>query len=1132
MFPFHQKDDELYRDRHRRDEEGELPRRYVDFDETIGDDVMEEDEEFREITQDVESPREPQRRILDESNPADEADKFYFQLNQNPLPIGQPYFVYFDAIIRLCVELPRTHLYERGNVLYIDVDVPQNNDQDVGDFKQTLARLLSFCYPYNHLTINVQFTLAETTGERRLSAQISNFIGQDEHGPFMRFVYDEQVFWALYDDEVWSLVTALNLASFRLMIVSRGATNQQVNYRNQQLDVHGRRFPYQLKEEWMPWSGLLKLAQIHPAVSIGFPQEHCLIHSLREATKDGSDEPFFTQSQLTLMKYKINTSNVSMKTLEEIASVSGCTIVVNFDAEGGDSRKCVKTKEHGPVVKIDLWRHEMAKHYMPHKLIPAREWRDLADQFGLHINPSTPHITLIHLVNILKQAGAFSFPTVYFPYHDYTFTSHKLREFSPLDRELVKNEAQYKLIEPGKKKKETKYDLYFADFECFVTGSRHVPFCICYENVRDEGQSYFYGVDCRDRFIEMLDSRGRDCIVYFHNLGYDGRFLITGKVDDLIMKGNAIYQMVLIREGSGGKDRRIIFRDSLALIPSRLAAFPSMFHLQATGPKEIFPYHYYNEETMYVGKLSQCGIDEKPQWSLTEHNHFKENLETLGLVGRDNETFDSKEYCLFYCKRDVAILKQGFLKFQRDCKDDFNLDCTQFLTISSLAYHYVKTTSFEKQNIFAYNGFIREWIRRAILGGRCMTRQNKKWKVDINSHDQRVFKKELVDFDACSLYPSAMKRLFIPKGKPEILRPEQLNYEYLSAHTLREQECDPTNERFISCYVVLIHVTKNNCKRDFPLIYKRGNGTLSYVNDDDAEMVVSNIYLEDLVRYHGIEFTIKEGIMWRGKKSRALSNRIQFIYNKRNELKAEGNPKETIYKLMMNSSYGKTIQKMINDDIHVMSLEEKEECQSQNAERIRMIEMIDDDHYFVNMYPSTDDLFIPIIVGCLILDMSKRIMNEVFDCCHQLNIPVFYQDTDSIHIPKDSVQALSDRFREVHGRELIGKQMGQFHSDFPPINRKDSWAIKSIFCGKKCYYDKLTNEDGDVVEHFRLKGVPQDVIVDEAQQRYGGHIDALYEYLYQGGEIKFNLLSTRDRFQYTKTFMIVNKAQFVRNIKF
>ena len=1105
MLPLYTRRDESYANRHRRDEERAFPRRYADT---------------------------PRRQIINSPTPADESDKFYFQINPNPPPIGQPYYFYFDQIIELCQHLPRTQVTEQRSVLYVDVDVPQGNDQDVLDFKATLGQLLSLCYPFNNFTVNLDFTLIETTGERKLSAHVSNFIGEDENGPFLRFVYDETVFWALYDGDVWSLVTALSLASFGLVIVAQYVNGQDIAVRRQQLDVHGRRFPFQLKEEWMPWSGLLKLAQIHPAVSIGYPQEHCLIHSLREATKDGTNEPFFTQDQLTLMKYKINTSNVSTKTLDQIARISGCTIVVNFDAEGGSDRKTYKTKEYGPIVKIDLWRHEMAKHYMPHKLIPAREWRALADQFNLHINPSTPHITLIHLVNILKQAGAFSFPTVYFPYHDYTFVSHKTRVFSRLDRDLVKNESQYGLIEPGKKKKETKYDLYFADFECFVTGSRHVPFCICYENVRDDRQSHFYGVDCRDGFIEMLESRGRDCIVYFHNLGYDGRFLISGRVEDLIMKGNAIYQMVLIREGSGGKDRRIIFRDSLALIPSRLAAFPTMFHLETTGPKEIFPYHYYNEETMYVGRVSDCGIDEKPQWTLTEHNHFRRNLTELGLLRADNETFDSKGYCLFYCQRDVAILKQGFLKFQKDCKDDFNLDCTQFLTISSLAYHYVKTTSFEKEKIFSYNGFIREWIRRAILGGRCMTRQNKKWKVDVQSLDPDVFKKELVDFDACSLYPSAMKRLFIPKGKPEFIKPDQLNYEYLSSHTMLEQQWEPTNERFISCYVVLIHVTKNNCKRDFPLIYKRGNGTLSYVNDDDAEMVVSNIYLEDLVRYHGIEFTIKEGIMWRGKKSRALSNRIQFIYNKRNELKAEGNPKETIYKLMMNSSYGKTIQKMINDDIHVMSLEEKEECQSQNAERIRMIEMIDDDHYFVNMYPSTDDLFIPIIVGCLILDMSKRIMNEVFDCCHQLNIPVFYQDTDSIHIPKDSVQALSDRFREVHGRELIGKQMGQFHSDFPPINRKDSWAIKSIFCGKKCYYDKLTNEDGDVVEHFRLKGVPQDVIVDEAQQRYGGHIDALYEYLYQGGEIKFNLLSTRDRFQYTKTFMIVNKAQFVRNIRF
>ena len=1075
----------------------------------------------------VDEVDEPERRVLDEDDPENDGDVVYIHNVAHPEGVGMPHTFYFARIRDLCRRLPRTTVTDDGFLLVVSVDTPDDNDRDVDDFKQTVSRLISFCRAYTHLCVHIRFTLVGGNGEKRVQFPIDKFIRKNARGEmFFRFVNDEAAFWALYNDEVYSIIGALCLQSFDVLVVANDSSQSTGA-------VDGRRFPFQLKDEWAPWSQLMKLAQIHPAASIEFPQVHCLIHALREATRDGTDEPFFTLTQLLLMEQKIKGCYVAASTLDKIAKIGNCTICVNFDPESEAKRRHFKTKVYGPVVHVDLWRNGMARHYIPHKLIPASEWRHLVDFFGIHVKPAAKHLTLLHIVNLLMMHGAFSFPTVYFPYHEYCSVSQGTKHFVPLTQDLVDAPTQYERIEPMKRKKQPKHDLYFADFECLVTGPQHQPFCICYEGVRDTKTRYFYGLSCRDEFLGMLDAKGRDCIVYFHNLGYDGRFLIAGRVEDLIIKGNAIYQMVLVRPVPGtGRDYRVVFRDSLALIPSRLAAFPSMFRLEMVGPKEIFPYHYYTEETMYVGKVSRCGFDEKPQWSLDEHFHFKENLEKLGLLESDNETFNAMEYCLFYCKRDVSILKQGFLKFQRDCKDDFNLDCTDFLTISSLAYRYVRATSFEKQAIFSYNGYIREWIRRAILGGRCMTRQNKKWVCDTRSLQPHVFKKPLVDFDACSLYPSAMNRLLIPKGKPQLIPKEYLTYDWLSAHTMLEQQCHPTRDRFIACYVVAIHVTRNNVVRDFPLLYRRGNGTLTYTNDDNIDLVVSNVYLEDLVRYHGIEFTITEGIMWKDGKSRELSERIQHIYDKRNELKAAGNPKETIYKLMMNSSYGKTIQKMINDDVHVLTKAEKVACQTENSERIRDIQKIDDDHYFVNMYPASDDLFIPIIVGCLILDMSKRIMNEVFDCCHNLDIPVFYQDTDSIHIPKEDVPRLSDRFQQTHGRALIGKQMGQFHSDFPPINGKESWAVKSIFCGKKCYYDKLTNEDGVTAEHFRLKGIPQDVIEKTAAEQFDGRVDRLYEFLHAGNEITFNLLSTRDRFRYTKTFMVVNQSTFIRRIKF
>lgn len=47
-----------------------------------------------------------------------------------------------------------------------------------------------------------------------------------------------------------------------------------------------------------------------------------------------------------------------------------------------------------------------------------------------------------------------------------------------------------------------------------------------------------------------------------------------------------------------------------------------------------------------------------------------------------------------------------------------------------------------------------------------MTRRNQQWHTIT----------KLCDFDAVSLYPSAMKRLHLPLGKPKVLTAEQLDY--------------------------------------------------------------------------------------------------------------------------------------------------------------------------------------------------------------------------------------------------------------------------------------------------------------------------------------------------------------------
>jgi hypothetical protein len=297
-----------------------------------------------------------------------------------------------------------------------------------------------------------------------------------------------------------------------------------------------------------------------------------------------------------------------------------------------------------------------------------------------------------------------------------------------------------------------------------------------------------------------------------------------------------------------------------------LSKFPAIFKLQS-GEKEMFPYKYYTLERLKnnVGIIAEAGKDELPnKW---KQKQFEENIEKLKLYvdaeGNHSdvktEYFDMKEYVKFYCEQDVNILAQGFDKFRIMCLNELKIDIDESLTAPSIANKYFEMNLYFKvKNFYKLSGVPRAFVQQAIYGGRCMTRDNKKWKVG----------KVLSDFDAVSLYPSAMKRLYIQTGKPIVLNDEECSWKYLSEHTC-EADVQPSKDKPISTYVVKIRITKVNKKLHFPLIVVKDPKTKTNRNTNDAvgyELVVDNITLEDFVKYQGVECEILGGYKWTDKK--------------------------------------------------------------------------------------------------------------------------------------------------------------------------------------------------------------------------------------------------------------------------
>ena len=104
----------------------------------------------------------------------------------------------------------------------------------------------------------------------------------------------------------------------------------------------------------------------------------------------------------------------------------------------------------------------------------------------------------------------------------------------------------------------------------------------------------------------------------------------------------------------------------------------------------------------------------------------------------------------------------------------------------------------------------------------------------------------LSDFDAVSLYPSAMRQLWTVLGTPQIIPPEHLSLKFLLEHSFTEDQLDPTFKRFISAYVVEIEILSIAKHRDFPLIRVQSDNKINYANEL-TRVIVDQIALEDLI---------------------------------------------------------------------------------------------------------------------------------------------------------------------------------------------------------------------------------------------------------------------------------------------
>lgn len=678
------------------------------------------------------------------------------------------------------------------------------------------------------------------------------------------------------------------------------------------------------------------------------------------------------------------------------------------------------------------------------------------------------------------------------------------------------------------------FDLIFLDLETKIGDKGyHVPYCLSYAMVRfsegieiienrpvkvrletDDTNEYdFYGLDCVQQFLDSLTS---DSVIIAHNLAFDFR----GFVDYLTQLGKPIETGTKLKHiQCKYKKYHLVFKDNLAFLNFPLKELPPMFKLPS-GDKDVYPYEFITKDN-FESFIDIEEINNYPNYNkeFDKEGFYQNCIKTNSIIekvddstGNVTELVDIKNYTIHYCNQDVNILKQSYLKFRQQIKEITEIDILDLISLPQLADMYFKSQGCHDY-CYSISGVAQDFIRKCAVGGRVMTAKNEKWYVK----GERIN-----DFDANGLYPSGTTRLngFL-QGLPQVLTEEEIinfkteNFDY---------------------YFVEIEVNSVGLYRDFPLqSIKDQNGIRNFTNDLIGKTFhIDKTGLQDLVKFQLVTYKVIRGYKFTNGFNPKIRDLIKSLYHKRLEMKNEGNPIQQAYKLILNASYGKLIQKPIKTEKKFYS---GDEAKIRNY-LIRKVNTIDSyvrvnkNLILLKTKKSIVDHFTPCHLACQILSMSKRIMNEVMCLAEDNNIQILYQDTDSMHLYDSDIPKLINKYKQTYNKDLEGNQLGQFSSDFNVKGADKNYpitAVESLFVGKKSYIDKLEyKQNGEIKHdyHIRCKGLPTSVIKD-----FDGDVMKTYKRFFDGEKIEFDLTKVCIM-KMEKNYRVTKTKTFTRNVYF
>ena len=416
----------------------------------------------------------------------------------------------------------------------------------------------------------------------------------------------------------------------------------------------------------------------------------------------------------------------------------------------------------------------------------------------------------------------------------------------------------------------------------------------------------------------------------------------------------------------------------------------------------------------------------------TKNKYFiKQDFEIA--IYRSNEEYEENKYeILKYLESDVNSLAESLITFET-WLNNINQSITTSLTTPAIAMkHYLNNSIPILYNAKSNN--VRLFQRESVYGGRVF--HTKKEETD------------LICLDANSLYPAALTYDY-PYGKFKVDCSQDIKFiEKLMKNKL----------------MFIAEVTLDGGNIDVGIVpwKKDRKSTLIYPSNEFTGVYNSVDILSALSAGYKI-ISYKQCIYWE-EKTKVFKDFIESLYETRNKLKKEGNPAEQVYKLLMNSFFGKFLMninyksKYYNDEDKVTKISVK----LPNGQ-IRTREKC----YSVVKYP--------VYIGGFVLSYARAIMNKLF-----LNIKpidIIYGDTDSIYIRQDKSQNIKQSselgdFKNDYGEGVIIKY-GLF-ADYKRYYLEFNKCVEEFHdCSKQCVKSQNYNNKCVITQHNCKIDIPK-----------------------------------------------------------